>query len=233
MKIISIFLGLMVLTQAVFAETRVGIYYQMTVSDPSAMVKALDTFRSSSVGKKSSAVVTLSQIMANGTNPATHSLSVSYASGADMDESQAATRTSKEWAALQSTMSEIMTPVSEQMYRTTEISAGSSDAITSPNPVSRYILMDVKDPATYVAAWNKMMGSRDSDLPSGIFQVMSAGTAGISHGVSITANNMAEMMELMDANQGNPNWAEFLASVEGIRTVEDDSMVVRIKSWGS
>ena len=233
MKIISIFLGLMILTQTAFAETRVGIYYQMTVSDPSAMVEALDTFRSSSAGKKSLALVTLSQIMANGTNPATHSLSVSYASGADMDESQAATRTSTEWAALQSTMSEIMTPVSEQMYRTTEISAGSSDAITSPNPVSRYILMDVKDPATYVAAWNKMMGSRDSELPSGIFQVMSAGTAGISHGVSITANNMAEMMELVDANQGNPNWAEFLASVDGIRTVEDDAMVVRIKSWGS
>ena len=40
------------------------------------------------------------------------------------------------------------------------------------------------------------------------------------------------MMELMDANQGNPDWAEFLAAVEGIRTVEDDSIVVRIKSWG-
>ena len=93
--------------------------------------------------------------------------------------------------------------------------------------------MDVEDPAAYVAAWNKMMASRNSNLPSGIFQVMSAGTAGISHGVSITANNMAEMMALMDANQGNPDWTEFLAAVEGIRTVEDDSIVVRIKSWGS
>ncbi len=233
MKIISLFLGLTLLAQTALAETRVGIYYQMTVSDPSALVAALDTFRGSSAGKKSSAQVTLSQIMANGTNPATHALSVSYASGADMDESQAATRGSKEWAALQSTMSEIMEPVSETMFRTTDISAGSPDAITSPNPVSRFILMDVQDPAVYVAAWNKMMASRDSELPSGIFQVMSAGTAGNSHGVSITTNNMAEMMELMDANQGNSDWSEFLATVEGIRTVEDDSIVVRIKSWGS
>jgi hypothetical protein len=232
MKVISLFLGLMVLAQTTLAETRVGIYYQMTVSDPSSMVAALDTFRSSAAGKKTSAQVTLSQIMANGSNPATHALSVSYASGADMDKSQAATRGSKEWAALQKTMSEIMTPVSETMFRTTEITAGSSDEITSPNAVSRFILMDVEDPAAYVAAWNKMMASRNSNLPSGIFQVMSAGTAGISHGVSITANNMAEMMELMDANQGNPDWAEFLAAVEGIRTVEDDSIVVRIKSWG-
>jgi hypothetical protein len=130
-------------------------------------------------------------------------------------------------------MSEIMTPVSETMFRTTEISAGSSDEITSPNAVSRFILMDVEDPAAYVAAWNKMMASRNSELPSGIFQVMSAGTAGISHGVSITANNIAEMMALMDANQGNPVWTEFLAAVEGIRSVEDDSIVVGIKSWGS
>ena len=74
MKIISLFWGLMVLAQTTFAETRMGIYYQMTVSDPSAMVAALDTFRSSSVGKKTSAEVTLYQIMANGTNPATHAL---------------------------------------------------------------------------------------------------------------------------------------------------------------
>ena len=62
MKVISLFLGLMVLAQTTLAETRVGIYYQMTVSDPSSMVAALDTFRSSAAGKKTSAEVTLSQI---------------------------------------------------------------------------------------------------------------------------------------------------------------------------
>ena len=62
---------------------------------------------------------------------------------------------------------------------------------------------------------------------------MAAGTADTSHVVSIFANNMAEMMALADANQGNPAWAEFLASVNGIRAIEDDAMVVRVKSWAN
>ena len=62
---------------------------------------------------------------------------------------------------------------------------------------------------------------------------MGAGTADTSHVVGIFANNMAEMMALADANQGNPAWAEFLTSVDGVRTIEDDAMVMRIKSWAN
>ena len=140
---------------------------------------------------------------------------------------------SKDFAAMQASMAGAMTPVSESMFRGTGITAGSWAAITSDNPVGRFILMDVQDPAAYVAAWTKMMASRDSDLPSSVSQIMAAGTADTSHVVGIFANNMAEMMALADANQGNPAWAEFLASVDGIRAIEDDAMVVRVKSWAN
>ena len=54
-----------------------------------------------------------------------------------------------------------------------------------------------------------------------------------THGVAISANNMAEMTALFEENQNNPAWAEFLRSVKDIRTVEDDSFVIQLKSWGS
>ena len=42
---------------------------------------------------------------------------------------------------------------------------------------------------------------------------------------------MAEMMAGMDANQNNPDWTEFLTGDE-IRTIEEDSIVVRLRSLG-
>ena len=233
MKIFSTLVGLLLLTQTVAAATPVGTYYQVNVTNPAAVVAALDAYADSPTGQKNPATVTLFQITSNGTNPATHAISVSFASAEDMDRSRALNMASKDFAAMQAPMAGAMTPVSESMFRGTGITAGSPAAITSDNPVGRFILMDVQDPAAYVAAWTKMMASRDSDLPSYLSQIMAAGTADTSHVVSIFANNMAEMMALADANQGNPAWAEFLASVNGIRAIEDDAMVVRVKSWAN
>lgn len=233
MKIFSTLVGLLLLTQTVAAATPVGTYYQVNVTNPAAVVAALDAYADSPTGQKNPATVTLFQITSNGTNPATHAISVSFASAEDMDRSRALNMASKDFAAMQASMAGAMTPVSESMFRDTGVTAGSPAAITSDNPVARFILMDVQDPAAYVAAWTKMMASRDSDLPSYLSQIMAAGTADTSHVVSIFANNMAEMMALADANQGNPAWAEFLASVNGIRAIEDDAMVVRVKSWAN
>ena len=233
MKIFSTLVGLLLLTQTVAAATPVGTYYQVNVTNPAAVVAALDAYADSPTGQKNPATVTLFQITSNGTNPATHAISVSFASAEDMDRSRALNMASKDFAAMQASMAGAMTPVSESMFRDTGVTAGSPAAITSDNPVGRFILMDVQDPAAYVAAWTKMMASRDSDLPSSVSQIMAAGTADTSHVVSIFANNMAEMMALADANQGNPAWAEFLASVNGIRAIEDDAMVVRVKSWAN
>ena len=232
MKFFSLFLGLFLLAQTAAAATPMGTYYQVNVTNPAALVAAIDEYAASPTGQKNTARVTLFQIISNGANPATHAISVSYASAEDMDKSRALNFGSKDLAKMQASMAGVMTPVTESMYRATGITAGSPEAITSEYPVSRFILMDVKDPAKYVAAWSKMMASRDSNLPSNISQIMAAGTANSSHVVGIYANNMAEMMAGIDANQGNPDWTEFLASVDEIRTIEEDSIVVRLKSWG-
>ena len=233
MKIFSTLVGMLLLTQMVSAATPIGTYYQINVTNQAAVVAALDAYANSPTGQKNPAELTLFRIMSNGSNPATHAISVYFASAEDMDRSRALNIASEDFAAMQASMAEAMTPVSESLFRGTGISAGSPAAITSDNPVARFILMDVQDPAAYVAAWTKMMASRDSDLPLSLNQIIAAGTADTSHVVSIFANNMAEMMAQADANQGNPAWAEFLASVDGIRTIEDDAMVMRVKSWAN
>ena len=229
----SFSIGLFVLAHAAVAATPMGTYYQVAVTDPPSLISALDKYTESPTGQKNPAQITLWQIMSNGTNPATHAISVAFASAEDMDKSRALNQGSEDLRQMQASMASVMTPVSESMFRDIGITAGSSEAITAEFPVGRFILLDVEDPAAYVVAWEKMMATRDSDLPSSLSQIVGAGPADTTHVVGIYANNMTELMALMDANIDNPDWAEFLTNVDGIRTVEEDSIVVRIKSWGN
>ena len=217
--------------QLSFSDTPMGVYYQMQVSDPSAVVAAMSEFQNSETAKDRKVTVTLKQIISNGTNPATHAVSVLYQSAAHMDSSRAALAQSKDWAKMQRAMSSVTTAVSESVFRTTGITGGSADNITSKNPVHRYISMNVRDPAKYVEAWQKLQSSRSGDNgASTIIQVMAAGDMGITHVVSLSANSMAD---LMSGNQNDAAWREFLASVRDIRDVVDDAIVVDLMAWGA
>jgi len=216
--------------QQVFSNTPMGVYYQMEVSDPSAFVAAMSEFQNSATAKNRNATVSLRQIISNGTNPATHSVSVIYPSAADMDASRARRSQSEDWAKMQRAMSAISSRVSEGVFRTTGITGGSPDNITSKNPVSRYISMNVRDPARYVEAWKKLQASRPADQgSSALLQVMGSGEMGITHVVSLSANSMAE---LMSGNQNDAAWSEFLDSVRDIRDIVDDTLVIHLMSWG-
>ena len=216
--------------QQVFSNTPMGVYYQMEVSDPSAFVAAMSEFQNSATAKNRNATVSLRQIISNGTNPATHSVSVIYPSAADMDASRARRSQSEDWAKMQRAMSAISSRVSEGVFRTTGITGGSPDNITSKNPVSRYISMNVRDPARYVEAWKKLQASRPADQgSSALLQVMGSGEMGITHVVSLSANSMAE---LMSGNQNDDAWSEFLDSVRDIRDIVDDTLVIHLMSWG-
>ena len=216
--------------QQVFSNTPMGVYYQMEVSDPSAFIAAMSEFQNSATAKNRNATVSLRQIISNGTNPATHSVSVIYPSAADMDASRARRSQSEDWAKMQRAMSAISSRVSEGVFRTTGITGGSPDNITSKNPVSRYISMNVRDPARYVEAWKKLQASRPADQgSSALLQVMGSGEMGITHVVSLSANSMAE---LMSGNQNDAAWSEFLDSVRDIRDIVDDTLVIHLMSWG-
>ena len=60
-------------------------------------------------------------------------------------------------------------------------------------------------------------------------QVMGSGGMGITHVVSISANNMAD---LMSGNQNDAAWREFLDSVRDIRDIVDDTLVIHLMTWG-
>ena len=222
-------LALMCVQQG-YSNTPMGVYYQMEVSDPSAFVAAMSEFQNSETAKNRNATVSLREIISNGTNPATHSVSVIYPSAAGMDSSRVARAQSKDWAKMQRAMSGISSRVSEGVFRTTGITGGSPDNITSKNPVNRYISMNVRDPARYVEAWQKLQASRPADQgSSALLQVMGSGGMGITHVVSISANNMAD---LMSGNQNDAAWREFLDSVRDIRDIVDDTLVIHLMSWG-
>ena len=221
----------LLVAQLAFSDTPMGMYYQMQVSDPGAFVAAMSEFQNSETAKDRKATVTLKQIVSNGTNPATHAVSVLYQSAADMDSSRAVLAQSKDWAKMRRATSGVTSSVSESVFRTTGITGGSPDNITSNNPVHRYISMNVSDPGKYAEAWKKLQSSRPADNgASSLIQVMAAGDMGITHVVSISANSMAE---LMSGNQNDSAWGEFLASVRDIRDVVDDAIVVDLMAWGA
>ena len=67
------------------SPTIYGQYLGIVVSDPEAVVAAMSKYRQSATGQKLSSTVTLSANVANGTDQATHTISVFYPSAAAME----------------------------------------------------------------------------------------------------------------------------------------------------
>ena len=81
-----------ILSFSVIAQTQgpVGFKYDLIASNPVAVVAALDKYLSGDSGSNDDVSVTLHQYLANGSNPATHAITVSYASPQAMDSALAA-----------------------------------------------------------------------------------------------------------------------------------------------
>lgn len=75
-----------------------GRYYAMDVSDPAAVVAAMQKYWDSATGKKLNGDVTLSAVIANGRDEASHTVSVFYESAAAMEADMATARGSKDAA---------------------------------------------------------------------------------------------------------------------------------------
>jgi hypothetical protein len=80
-------------------DDQVWMSYSMAVSDPAAFLAALDKFMNSETGKKFPGQVHLSAVLAAGMTPATHVISVAYASEAEMETWGDVAMASADWAA--------------------------------------------------------------------------------------------------------------------------------------
>ena len=132
-----------------------GQLYTLKVSDPAALLAAMQKFRNSPIGKQNPSGVSLSQFIANGESDATHSISVTYPTAAAMDASRKMNAGSPEVAEVGKVFQSVSEPESSGLFMLmkAEIVEG---AITSANPVSMSIGLAVTDQAAFMAAIDKL-----------------------------------------------------------------------------
>ena len=184
-----------ILSFSVIAQTQgpVGFKYDLIALNPVAVVAALDKYLSGDSGSNDDVSVTLHQYLANGTNPATHAIVVSYASPQVMDAALSAQANSPTWAVFQSEMSLSAEIVSSMMWRSLGLSGGNTDVPDSPMAAGNWIFMKVDDPAAYAEAWQSMVDSQaDEDRLSTLLAIPADGAGGATHAVINTARSPGE-----------------------------------------
>ena len=70
---------------------------ELAVSNPAAVVAAMDKFAASSTGRSASNNVTLYRYVANGENEATHLINIVHSSPDEMDANNAKARSAETW----------------------------------------------------------------------------------------------------------------------------------------
>ena len=86
-------------------ETAYGMAYQITATNPAAIVGSMQQFMASPSGQNNPVSVTLVQNISNGDNMATHQINVVYPSLAVMEQSSAANAQSADWMRYMTTLS--------------------------------------------------------------------------------------------------------------------------------
>jgi len=205
----------------------------LEVSDPAALLAAMQKFRSSPLGMKNPSGVSLNQFYANGESEATHSIVVTYPNAAAIDAARAMNMGSKEWAEAGATFQAVTDNASASL--STLLNAKIKEgAVTSANPVSMNIALSVSDPSAFMTAFNKLWDSGAANAFPGnsyFVNVLANGESAVTHAVVFQANDMATLLDGMEKLQSSADMAAYLKNASSFRTIV--SRTVGINVWSS
>ncbi|RPG43602.1 MAG: hypothetical protein CBD23_009105 [Gammaproteobacteria bacterium TMED163] len=201
--------------------------YDLVVSDPAAVVAAIDKYQASPTGQSNSASVVLYAYVAAGDNLATHAINVVHPSPSDMDANLALNE-SQDQAVFLAEIREVATVTSRAMGETLLI-GGNPENITSANPAVMRYLMSVSDPAAYAQAFSSFLGQNPDIGVSYLSSMMADGTNPETHVVLNYANSVGELF--INQPQTLEGWAEYSSAVKGLRTIESTAIATEVKRW--
>jgi hypothetical protein len=210
-----------------------GQSYGFVVSDPAAFVTAMDKYRASAAGQQSPAMPVLGQNIVNGDYASTHQISVFYPSTEAMDMSRSLNAQSEDWRAFQATLRNIATPEWENMYAIM-MAKVKKDPTEMSNAVSIVYGMTVKDPAGYIAAFEKLLESDAmANFPGNIYlgQNIASGNVKGTHFVTFVAESTGALVNNVMAVQTSAAMSDYLSAVADIRTLEATNMFREVKRW--
>ena len=201
--------------------------YDLVVSDPAAVVAAIDKYQASPTGQSNSASVVLYAYVAAGDNLATHAINVVHPSPADMDANLALNE-SRDQAVFLAEIREVATVTSRAMGETLLI-GGNPENITSANPAVMRYLMSVSDPAAYAQAFSSFVGQNPDVGVSYLSSMMADGTNPETHVILNYANSVGELF--INQPQTLEGWAEYSSAVKDLRTIESTAVATEVKRW--
>jgi putative intracellular protease/amidase len=223
-------------TTALAADALPFQYAQMTtlkVTNPAALLGAMQRFRSSPPGMRNPTGVTLNQFIADGESEATHSIVVVYPNAAAIDASRSMNMGTAEWAAAGATFQAVSENVSSSLSALLKARIREG-AVTSANPASMNFALAVSNPSAFMAAFDKLWNSSASDAFPGnsyLVNVLAGGESEITHAVVFQANDMATLLTGMEALQSSAEMAAYLKNANSFRSVV--SRTVGVNVWSS
>jgi len=221
-----------ILMSVLFMQTALGqAVFQsadLVVSNPAAVVAAMDKFASSPTGSSQTSTVQLYRYVAAGENEATHAINVIHPSPSDMDSNLMSAQGSQDQAALFAEIGQAARIVNRWMGQIL-LSGGSAENITTPNPAAMVYMMSVSDPASYAPAFASFIGKNSDVGQSFLSSIIVDGENPATHVVLNFGNSMGEL--LMNQPQTQEGWDEYVASAGDNRTVEATAMLQLVKVW--
>ena len=199
-----------------------GAVAGFVVSDPEAVVAAMTKYRQSATGQKLSSTVTLSANVANGTDQATHTISVFYPSAAAMEADYQASVGTNDRAAFLSAMRGAATIETENVFTETHNLVNDENLI-GVGSVTALFGLTVFDVGRYQSALETLLNSNAAAAFPGNMSagtVVAMGDVPGTHWVAFQAGDMGKLLSGVEAFMSSSDFANYAKGAAEFRKVE-------------
>lgn len=199
-----------------------GQYYAIVVSEPEAAAEAMTRYRESATGRKLKSTVTLSAVVANGTDQATHTVSVFYPSAAAMEADNQASMGTDDRAAFARAMNNVASIEAENVFTQTH-SRVNEEGQGGPGAATMLFGMTVLDAERYGKALETII---ESDAAAAFPGNMNAGAVVAmgddpgTHWVAFQAKDMATLLTGVQTFMNSRDFANYAKEAPGFRRIE-------------
>ena len=203
----------------------------VTPQNAPKVVAALDKWMASPVGKQYKGRLLLQAHVADGTDPATHSIVALHHSAAEADAFATLAQNDPAWAELLNTI----VPISQQQFTGRATTIKSWGDINDTDTVWNVHYFTITDLPAVMAALDTWMASPMGKKAPGQIHLSAMSAVGINpatHVISVGYASIAEMETYGDMAAKDPDWAKFLTAMQKASTHLGAVIARDVKSWG-
>ena len=204
-------------------------FVHLNVTNPAAVVAAIDKFASSDCGKKFPGDIGLMSEMINGSSASSHFVIASYPKLEDYDEGLALVATCAEAPQL---LRDIAATGTQPIKNLGFVPVLEMNNWTQDSAFIKYDLkLNLSDEVSYAEAWSNLMASNPAfeKRSYGLNRVV-FGNDDATHFVYLGGGNVAELMNSVSSYSQN-ELARFTRREEGIREIVNTSLIIPVKAW--